>query len=438
MTFNTSLFFVLLLLTNKALLLKIDSYKESSNSNKLFPSKENKEQITEGIILNLKKVNIDYLQAFLSKEQKKLSKHLLNLIEKNNAQKKLTADNLTETTIKKASVESKDLIPFPIKNYKNTQYIANIQIGTPPQEIPVILDTGSGNLWINSSECKSQGCVEHKSYNRHLSSTFSNIGLGVQVTFGSGLIVGEINQDTISLGGISVHNQVFGEIINETGDVFSNGYFSGILGLGFQEMAAYKSVPIMDNIKNSKILKNNVMSFYYTVNEDEEGQVTIGTIDHSKYTGNLDYFPVNDKFYWSISLKDIKYNNQSLNLCKHGCKAIIDTGTTLITGPPDDLNTLLKSIPVGNDCENYEKASTITFIFQDINGVEKSYSLDKEDYIFKENKVCNALMMPLEVPEPHGPAWIFGDVFMQKFFTVFDKDNSYVGFAVAKHKLEKK
>jgi cathepsin D len=259
------------------------------------------------------------------------------------------------------------------------------------------------------------------------------MGLGVEVTFGTGLVDGEINEDTFNFGNISIPHQKFGEIIKEEGDVFADGKFSGILGLAYPAMAAYGITPVFDSIINNHEIKKNIMSFYYSSNEDTDGEITLGFIDESRFTGQLRYYNVIDKYYWTISLEDILLNGKSTGLCKEGCKAIVDTGTSLITGPTNQLSSLLDQITVEEDCSGFETAQEISFV---LNG--DRYTLQGSDYILKKKSFfgkdkCRPLMMPLDVPSPYGPAWIFGDVFMQKFYTVFDRDTDRIGFALAKH-----
>jgi cathepsin D len=288
---------------------------------------------------------------------------------------------------------------IPLKNYKNTQYVGEISIGTPGQALPVIFDTGSANLWVTSSLCKDASCKSHASYNRAKSTTWNKLGLKVEVTFGTGEIAGEINSDTFNLGSIQIKDQKFGEILKEKGDVFAAGKFSGILGLAFPSMAAYDQTPVFDSIIKQNLLRNNIITFFYSLNEDTDGQISLGFIDESKYKGKIYYYDVIDKYYWTINLTDIRYNGKSLGLCNGGCKAVVDSGTTLNTGPSNDIATLLNKIPVENDCSGYENAKEISYVFG-----HEEYILKVDEYIIKSEiegkKSCRALMMPLDVPAP--------------------------------------
>lgn len=50
---------------------------------------------------------------------------------------------------------------------------------------------------------------------------------------------------------------------------------------------------------------------------------------------------------------------------------------------------------------------------------------------FNSKEECQPAFMPIDVPPPRGPLFVFGEYFLRKFYTVFDRDESVLGFSIA-------
>lgn len=49
---------------------------------------------------------------------------------------------------------------------------------------------------------------------------------------------------------------------------------------------------------------------------------------------------------------------------------------------------------------------------------------------------CHPAFMAIDVPPPRGPLFVFGEYFMRKFYTVFDRDRLLIGLAESKELIE--
>lgn len=75
---------------------------------------------------------------------------------------------------------------------------------------------------MNSVKCSDAGCLNHKQYKGEDSSTYKELGYGLDVEFGTGELMGEINADNAFIAGVQVDAQNFAEITHEIGDIFAD------------------------------------------------------------------------------------------------------------------------------------------------------------------------------------------------------------------------
>jgi hypothetical protein len=97
-------------------------------------------------------------------------------------------------------VDVKDIVngKVPITNDREKQFWGHIYVGTPPQRVSVIFDTGSGELVVRSTVCRDCQGTKKGGYNRRRSSTAIVMrGDQYHTAYGSGASAGAYVKDTV-------------------------------------------------------------------------------------------------------------------------------------------------------------------------------------------------------------------------------------------------
>ncbi|KAI5124814.1 hypothetical protein M0805_005445 [Coniferiporia weirii] len=321
----------------------------------------------------------------------------------------------------------------PLSNFMNAQYFTTITLGSPAQEFKVILDTGSSNLWVPSTKCSSIACFLHAKYDSSASSTHKQNGTSFKIEYGSGSMEGFVSNDLLTIGDLEIGDQDFAEATKEPGLAFAFGKFDGILGLGYDTISVNHITPPFYSMVNQGLLDSPVFSFRLGSSEEDGGEAIFGGIDKTAYTGDIEYVPVRRKAYWEVELEKVAFGDDELELENTG--AAIDTGTSLIALPTDVaemLNSQIGATKSWNgqytvDCSKVPQLPDFTLWFSG-----KPYPLHGSDYILEVQGTCISAFTGLDINLPGGALWIIGDVFLRRYYTVYDLGRDAVGFAEAK------
>jgi hypothetical protein len=304
-----------------------------------------------------------------------------------------------------------------IDDFMNAQFYGEISVGNPPQPVKVIFDTGSSNLWVPN---KKPIFTRHQIYKHEKSTTYSRNGTIFKIEYGSGPVSGFFSRDDVHLGELVLKSYNFAEVDNTKGlgPAYYIGKFDGILGLGWDSIVVGGGPSPFSALVASNQLEKPEFAFY--LGNMEEGELVLGGTNPEHYEGKFTLVPLISQTYWEVRLNGITVEKERIG---DTTRAIVDSGTSLLAGPVKEVRRiaqLLGATPLiagewAIDCEKAKTAPSIVFKLGDA-----EFKLDAVDYVLDMQGVCLLGLMGINIPAPNGPLWILGDVFMRKYYTVFD------------------
>lgn len=221
-------------------------------------------------------------------------------------------------------------------------YFATVQMGTPPTDFKILMDSGSADLWVGSEQCVSdQGgdCGNHQFLGSQSSSTFQASNQPFSITYGTGSVSGVLVQDTVSVAGIDLADHTFGVATVESVEFSSDDTsFDGLMGLAQSTLSNQQVLTPPESMAQQGLIPEAIVSYKISRLADNlnDGEITFGGLDDSKFDPatltTLDN--VNQNGFWEADMDAVTVDGQDTGLT--GKTAILDTGTTLIVAPAAD------------------------------------------------------------------------------------------------------
>ncbi|RDB24771.1 Pepsin A [Hypsizygus marmoreus] len=213
------------------------------------------------------------------------------------------------------------------------QWFGNISVGTPPQDITVVFDTGSSSLEFASTLC-GQACSQQIQFDPSKSSTFVDGGRVTSITFATGVGVDPVvgsnykltlrsGVDTVTVGGLKA-NSVNLFLITDQTPTFNVDPFSGIQGLSATAQGFFASL-INQGLPS-------LFSLFLTPNAIGHAELTIGGVDHTKFNGDPTFatLPAGSSSTWRLVSPRLSVNGKTTAVLNTQRSIIFDSGTSNI------------------------------------------------------------------------------------------------------------
>ncbi|KAL8293269.1 hypothetical protein RQP46_000963 [Phenoliferia psychrophenolica] len=276
-------------------------------------------------------------------------------------------------------------------NYQtDSEYYGFISMGTPSQSLAVDFDTGSAGVLTSrrfetlSTDATFTQRRNSETFNESQSSTFLTAGNPFSIQYGSGAVSGKVATDTVSVAGLTVAKQGFGDVTTCSSQ-FQGSSAGGILGLAFSSIARSGTTTFVQNLVAQNSLDKNVFGFFLSRAGASGSTLTIGSLDSTHYSGTIQYTPVTQQTYWKVSAGST-VGGQAVG---GGYSAAIDTGTTLIYLPSSVASAVYAAIPGAAKSTYYSSTGSDVYTFPcnfqgpvafTFGGISSTFAIDSRDF----------------------------------------------------------
>ncbi|XP_054037714.1 beta-secretase 2 isoform X2 [Rissa tridactyla] len=297
-------------------------------------------------------------------------------------------------------------------------YYLEILIGTPPQALNILVDTGSSNFAV--AGVPDPDVTSY--FNTKLSSTYKSQGIDVTVKYSQGSWTGVLGTDVITIPkGIDGSYTINIATILESENFFLPGVkWHGILGLAYDALA--------------KVL---------------------GGIEPSLYKGDIWYTPVKEEWYYQVEILKLEVGGQNLELdCReyNADKAIVDSGTTLLRLPQKVFSAVVQAIARTSLIQEFSSGFWTGSQLACWDKTERPWSLFPKLSIYLRDENSSRSFRISILPQLYiqpilgigenlqcyrfgisssTNALVIGATVMEGFYVIFDRAQRRVGFAVS-------
>jgi len=374
---------------------------------------------------------------------------------------------------------------------QKTAFFGEVHVGSPMQTFTVVFDTGSGHLILPSLSCESETCTKHRRFSSKDSTSAVEVEHNgtpipadadatardqVAITFGTGKVVGEFVQDKACLGTSGLFCADLRVVLatSMSDEPFAAFNFDGVLGLGLMALTLRDEFSFFGQMAAQHPTMQPRFGFFLGHGESagDESAITFGGHDKRQVDSELRWAPLamQELGYWQVQIKSVRIGDTVLDDCADGtCRAILDTGTSLIGVPkqsaqslhrqlaravPDEQLAAVASSGDDIDCrklpgqdvhfelldgliislgvEDYSRRSPIVVTVPAAAPKEGEEEKEKQEPVTRT--FCRAALLPVDMKAPLGPkVFIWGEPVLRKYYTMYDWGAKQVGFAMANH-----